>query len=135
MKPTYERLEEIVVTQANQIMSLDHQLRNAELIMAGKNARIAELEAEVGRLKKPLANICPKCGKPIVTGLDEWEAWNHAAYECEPPKPGDDNFITDGFGSYWPSKCPNCGAPMQVVRPGDCRCSAECYTIDARITK
>jgi len=35
--------------------------------------------------------------------------------------------VSDGFGSTWPATCPRCGAPMQVVRPGDCRCSAECY--------
>lgn len=35
--------------------------------------------------------------------------------------------IDDGFGNYWPDKCPDCGADMHVIRPGDCRCSAECY--------
>ena len=35
--------------------------------------------------------------------------------------------ITDGFGNYWPAKCAKCGAPMQVLRPGDARCSDECY--------
>ena len=34
--------------------------------------------------------------------------------------------IADGFGNEWPATCPRCGAPMQVVRPGDARCSAEC---------
>lgn len=38
-----------------------------------------------------------------------------------------DGYITDGYGCYWPDKCLTCGAPMQVIRPGDCRCSAECY--------
>lgn len=36
------------------------------------------------------------------------------------------NWIDDGCGNYWPDKCPDCGADMQVVRPGDCRCSKEC---------
>ena len=38
-----------------------------------------------------------------------------------------EDFITDGFGNYWPRTCHHCGAPMQVVRPGDARCSDECY--------
>lgn len=36
-------------------------------------------------------------------------------------------YITDDCGNYWPDTCPDCGAPMQIIRPGDCRCSAECY--------
>lgn len=36
-------------------------------------------------------------------------------------------WITDGFGRYWPAYCPECGAAMAVVRPGDARCSAECW--------
>ena len=35
--------------------------------------------------------------------------------------------ITDGFGNWWPANCPKCGAPMQILRPGDARCTAECY--------
>lgn len=50
MKLTYERLAELVAEKANRIGELEHQLKNAERIMAGKNARIAELEAEVERL-------------------------------------------------------------------------------------
>jgi hypothetical protein len=37
--------------------------------------------------------------------------------------------ITDEY-SYWPAKCSKCGAPMQVLRPGDARCSDECYLKD-----
>ena len=37
-----------------------------------------------------------------------------------------ENYVTDEY-SYWPAKCAKCGAPMQVVRPGDARCSDECY--------
>lgn len=39
----------------------------------------------------------------------------------------DPNFITDGFGNWWPKWCPDCGAPMLVVRPGEARCSSECW--------
>lgn len=35
-------------------------------------------------------------------------------------------WIDDGCGNFWPDKCPDCGSPMQVVRPGDCRCSNGC---------
>ena len=31
--------------------------------------------------------------------------------------------ITDGFGNVYPKHCVKCGAPMQIIRPGDCRCS------------
>jgi hypothetical protein len=33
--------------------------------------------------------------------------------------------ITDGY-SWYPRYCPDCGAPMVIVRPGDCRCGADC---------
>jgi len=36
-------------------------------------------------------------------------------------------YLTDGFGNYWDKYCPKCGAEMVVVRPGDARCSKECY--------
>ncbi len=39
----------------------------------------------------------------------------------------DERYIDDGFGNYYPATCPDCGAPMQIVRPGDSRCSKECY--------
>ena len=35
-------------------------------------------------------------------------------------------FITDGFGNYWDKYCPDCGAEMMVMRPGEARCSEEC---------
>jgi hypothetical protein len=35
-------------------------------------------------------------------------------------------FITDGFGSWWNARCPDCGNEMQIMRPGDCRC-VNCY--------
>ena len=42
-------------------------------------------------------------------------------------------WIDDGCGNFWPDKCPDCGADMQVVRPGDCRCSNECGRIVVHI--
>lgn len=43
-------------------------------------------------------------------------------------------WIDDGCGNFWPDVCPDCGAPMQVVRPGDCRCSNECERYILHIT-
>lgn len=40
------------------------------------------------------------------------------------------DMLTDGFGNYYKATCSKCGAPMQVVRPGDIRCSEECYIKD-----
>ena len=108
---------------------LERMMTNAERIMAGKNARIAELEAEVERLRAALDML----GLALVHHDHQWTDEERALYERATTARRAlhrDAFITDGFGSYWPSKCPDCGAPMQVVRPGDCRCSAECYTID-----
>lgn len=34
--------------------------------------------------------------------------------------------IEDGFGNAWPATCPDCGAPYEIIRPGDARCSREC---------
>jgi hypothetical protein len=38
-----------------------------------------------------------------------------------------DEWITDGFGQFYPKYCEGCGAENQIVRPGDCRCGAGCY--------
>lgn len=35
--------------------------------------------------------------------------------------------ITDDFGNVYPKYCEGCGAPNEIVRPGDCRCSRRCY--------
>ena len=53
------------------------------------------------------------------------EAWDQYAAQVH----GTPAAIADGFGSTWPAACPNCGAPMQVVRPGDARCSAVCEEV------
>jgi hypothetical protein len=42
----------------------------------------------------------------------------------------DNCFITDGFGAYWLRWCEDCGAEMHIMRPGDARCSNECYRDD-----
>jgi hypothetical protein len=39
-------------------------------------------------------------------------------------------YIHDGFGACWPRWCEDCGAEMHVMRPGDARCSNECYRDD-----
>ncbi|MEP0825824.1 MAG: hypothetical protein HRF40_10080 [Nitrososphaera sp.] len=41
-----------------------------------------------------------------------------------------DECITDGFGGWWEKTCRKCGADMVIVRPGDARCSVECYLRD-----
>lgn len=33
------------------------------------------------------------------------------------------DYIEDGFGSAWGSKCLQCGGKMEVVRPGKAQCS------------
>ena len=43
-------------------------------------------------------------------------------------KPTVPEYIDDGFGNSWNAECQNCGAPMQIIRPGDARCSDECYS-------
>lgn len=42
-------------------------------------------------------------------------------------RPNSTEFITDGFQNWWYRVCPFCGADMQIVRPGKCRCSKECH--------
>jgi hypothetical protein len=34
--------------------------------------------------------------------------------------------ITDGYGNWFPARCPDCGAPYELIRPGKARCSREC---------
>lgn len=46
--------------------------------------------------------------------------------KCAPAPNKNLGWITDDCGNYWPDVCPDCGSPMQVIRPGDCRCSNEC---------
>jgi len=41
--------------------------------------------------------------------------------------PAATDWLTGGCGNLWPARCPDCGAAMQIVRPGDCRCEAECW--------
>lgn len=39
----------------------------------------------------------------------------------------DNGTIADGHGNEWGNTCPDCGANMQVMRPGDARCENECW--------
>ena len=95
---------------------------------------------------------CPECGEMVIAGMphppsDEENAiielrrqlkraarsiriWRRRALNAN-----DDDFywhkfdgtITDGFGSVWSAVCPDCGGDMVVMRPGDARCSRECW--------
>ena len=38
--------------------------------------------------------------------------------------------IDDGFGNYWYRWCSDCGAEMQIIRPGEARCSDECDRLE-----
>ena len=38
-----------------------------------------------------------------------------------------EDWLDDGFGNLFAAKCQTCGAPMEIVRPGEARCSAECW--------
>jgi len=38
-------------------------------------------------------------------------------------------YIDDGFGSTWLKYCDNCGAEIQVVRPGKAQCPNGCKRI------
>jgi hypothetical protein len=53
----------------------------------------------------------------------EGNAWSPTSWKAE-------DYITDDFGNYWINKCPDCGGPMQIIRPGDCRCQNECWLTD-----
>lgn len=37
-----------------------------------------------------------------------------------------DKYIDDGFGNVWNKICHNCGAELEVVRPGKVQCSEGC---------
>lgn len=65
----------------------------------------------------------PALADLVLALLDEREADMMAKTQIQL----DAEYILDGFGGRWPVDCPACGAPMQVIRPGDARCSAECY--------
>ena len=71
----------------------------------------ARLTAEVERLERELeARVGVVCN---MSANSEPSAHN--------------GMLTDGFGNWFRDTCPDCGAEMQVVRPGDIRCSEECY--------
>lgn len=38
----------------------------------------------------------------------------------------DPDTINDGHGNYWDKWCPDCGAEMEIVRPGKVQCSKGC---------
>lgn len=44
----------------------------------------------------------------------------------------DETSIADGFGNTFPRWCPDCGAEMEIVRPGKVQCSNAC---DGRETR
>lgn len=106
--------------------------------IARLNARVAELEAwvnatnpwreetvsdftppECDHSQVVSTRFCVGCGKDMEIEIPYENATSANNITQE--------YISDGFGNYWLKDCPNCGAPMQVVRPGFARCSAECY--------
>ena len=117
---------------------------DGDLIVALRNAapemiaRIRQLEAYIVQANKLLIDI-DKERLAMRTALIQ---------DCEWPEDEVDtiarramkrigleyDYIDDGFGNRWSAKCPRCGAPMQVIRPGDCRCSAECYITEDEST-
>lgn len=36
-------------------------------------------------------------------------------------------YLEDGFGNYFHNKCQNCGAEVEIVRPGKVQCSEGCW--------
>lgn len=112
---------EVVVRNKNPFDYIDPEYKaNFDLIVALRNAapdlfqRIRELEARVAELEGHIDEH-----NKLVWKNMKWTLCR------KDERPG---YITDGFGCYWKKDCPDCGAPMQVIRPGDCRCSAECYS-------
>jgi len=39
-------------------------------------------------------------------------------------------YIHDGFDCCWYRWCSDCGAEMQIIRPGEARCSDECDRLE-----
>ena len=85
------------------------------LLVSGLYTRIEELEQACKRHQETIRS-------QQVTIADLERTLDEHFLERKEP-----DYIEDGFGNRWPVDCPRCGAPMQVIRLGDCRCSAECY--------
>jgi hypothetical protein len=45
-------------------------------------------------------------------------------------KQDDPDTIDDGHGNAWDRWCPDCGAEMEIVRPGKVQCSEGCKRLD-----
>lgn len=86
-------------------------------------SEIAKLKAENVRLKTALDTL----GLALVNHNHQWTDKERTLYEQVTRPAAPEKYVTDGFDNFWPKQCLRCGAPMQIVRPGDCRCSAECY--------
>ncbi|CAH1002642.1 hypothetical protein LEM8419_03514 [Neolewinella maritima] len=71
-----------------------------------------------------------KKGYPFVSGGCRFDAIpvyeTSDCFERDEDWSDDGTTVSDGLGTVAPANCPLCGAEMQVIRPGDIRCSAEC---------
>jgi hypothetical protein len=114
---------EAYIVQANKLLvDIDKErlaLRTALITERGMS------EAEVDTIaSNALEGFIDDTEAPEVAS---WHEQLVARLRGVPRMERDEAYIEDGFGGRWSATCPRCGAPMQVVRPGDCRCSAECY--------
>ncbi len=82
-------------------------------------------------MKRKLKHLCDTCTKEFATCDAKNVRWG---IDIDPSLRGKDadkvvrcdaysEAITDGFGNYWPKRCPECGRmSMEVVRPGKAQC-------------
>jgi len=82
---------------------------NVTEAMTDWRSQVVKLEAENAELKRQLQEAEVFLAAIHMTEID------------------DATQITDGFGNVYPKFCEGCGAPNEIVRPGDCRCSRRCY--------
>lgn len=86
-------------------------------------ARIAALSAAA----ITSANMLKAENAELKRRLQALELFLAAIHMTDLNAPEETDDITDGFENYWPRYCNNCGALNEIYRPGDCRCSKECY--------
>ena len=73
------------------------------------------------QLKRALRSI--RIWRRRALNANDWI--NDGVYHYKPGRW--DGEIEDGFENVWSAVCPNCGGDMRVMRPGDARCSRECW--------
>lgn len=84
--------------------------RTKELLIAHDKVLVAVLR-EIGVDCNPVAVDEPDAVERIVGTIRTREK---------------DKYIDDGFGNRWNRLCPNCGAELEIVRPGKVQCSEGC---------